>query len=71
MLSIKDDITKICDILKQKQEEFGKEIYLISDEPYRELVYKKLYKSKKMWYDCSIKYPKRIKKYEMSKLRLS
>ena len=35
----KSDITKICDILKQKQEEFCNELYLISDEPYRELIY--------------------------------
>ncbi len=32
-------IVKITEILKQKQAEFGTEIYLISDEPYREIVY--------------------------------
>lgn len=29
----------LCEILKMKSEEFGKPVYLISDEPYRELVY--------------------------------
>lgn len=32
-------IIKLADILRQKQKEFGSNIYLISDEPYRELVY--------------------------------
>lgn len=32
-------IMQICDILKAKEEEYGHPIYLISDEPYRELVY--------------------------------
>ena len=34
-----NDIKNICKILKEKQTEFNKDIYLISDEPYRELVY--------------------------------
>ncbi len=34
-----DTIKKIVDVLKKKQEEYGHEIYIISDEPYRELVY--------------------------------
>lgn len=34
-----ETIIKLADILKKKQREFGTEIYLISDEPYRELVY--------------------------------
>lgn len=34
-----ETIEKMCEILKKKQEEYGHEIYLISDEPYRELVY--------------------------------
>lgn len=34
-----DTIIKLANILKEKQEEFGTDIYLISDEPYRELVY--------------------------------
>lgn len=29
----------VCEILKQKEKEYGKTIYLIADEPYRELVY--------------------------------
>ena len=32
-------IEKMCDILRRKQEKYGHEIYLIADEPYRELVY--------------------------------
>lgn len=32
-------IQKIADILRKKQKEYGKDIYLIADEPYRELVY--------------------------------
>ena len=34
-------ITTLCEILKEKSDEFGSPIYLISDEPYRELVYDK------------------------------
>ena len=33
------DIVKLCKLLKRKQREYGKEIFIISDEPYRELVY--------------------------------
>lgn len=32
-------IIKLSEILRKKQKEFGTDIYLISDEPYRELVY--------------------------------
>lgn len=32
-------IVNICQVLKEKQEEYGHDIFLISDEPYRELVY--------------------------------
>ncbi len=32
-------IKSVCDILRKKQAEYGKTIYLIADEPYRELVY--------------------------------
>ncbi len=35
----KQTIEKICAVLEKKQTEFGKVIYLIADEPYRELVY--------------------------------
>ena len=35
----KDTIKKIANILEEKQKEFGHEIFLISDEPYRELAY--------------------------------
>lgn len=34
-----ETIKKLAAILEKKQEEFGSEIYLISDEPYRELAY--------------------------------
>lgn len=34
-----ETIIKLADILNKKQQEFGTSIYLISDEPYRELVY--------------------------------
>ena len=34
-----ETIQKLTDILRQKQKTFGTQIYLISDEPYRELVY--------------------------------
>ncbi|MDD4160029.1 MAG: pyridoxal phosphate-dependent aminotransferase [Synergistaceae bacterium] len=34
-----DTIKKICSIMDKKTKEFGHVIYLISDEPYRELVY--------------------------------
>ena len=34
-----ETIQKLATILEKKQKEFGTEIYLISDEPYRELVY--------------------------------
>lgn len=34
-----DTIKEICSIMNRKSKEFGHAIYLISDEPYRELVY--------------------------------
>lgn len=34
-----ETIIKLADILNKKQEEFGTSIYLIADEPYRELAY--------------------------------
>jgi len=34
-----DTVNKVCEVLKKKSQEFGHPIYLISDEPYRELVY--------------------------------
>ena len=36
-----DTMQKLASVLKRKSEEFGAPIYLISDEPYRELVYDK------------------------------
>ena len=33
------DVIKLADLLNKKQEEYGKEIFLISDEPYRELIF--------------------------------
>jgi len=35
----KDEIKQLTDFLHQKEIEYGHEIYLISDEPYRELIY--------------------------------
>lgn len=34
-----ETIKGVCDILDKKQKEYGRVIYLITDEPYRELVY--------------------------------
>ncbi len=34
-----ETIAAVCEILKKKSEEYGRVIYLIADEPYRELVY--------------------------------
>lgn len=34
-----ETIQKLAQILRQKEEEFGTDLYIISDEPYRELVY--------------------------------
>ena len=34
-----ETIKKVCEVLEKKQAEFNKDIYLITDEPYRELVY--------------------------------
>lgn len=34
-----DTISKLADILREKQQELGTDIYLVSDEPYRELAY--------------------------------
>ncbi len=35
----KETIQQLCGILEQKQKEYGHPIYLITDEPYREIVY--------------------------------
>ncbi|WP_434509642.1 pyridoxal phosphate-dependent aminotransferase [Desulfitobacterium sp. AusDCA] len=35
----KETLIKLADILREKQKELGTDIYLISDEPYRELAY--------------------------------
>lgn len=34
-----ETLTRLADILRRKQREYGREIYLISDEPYREIVF--------------------------------
>lgn len=34
-----EDLKKLAELLKTKEEEYGTEIYIISDEPYRKLVY--------------------------------
>ena len=35
----KETVDALCEVLKRKSEEYGRDIYLIADEPYRELVY--------------------------------
>jgi aspartate aminotransferase len=35
----RESITELAKLLKKKSAEYGKDIYIISDEPYRELVY--------------------------------
>lgn len=35
----KETIIRVAEVLERKQKEYGHEIYLLSDEPYRELVY--------------------------------
>lgn len=35
-----ETITKLAEILRQKQQEFGHDIFLVSDEPYREIIFK-------------------------------
>jgi len=34
-----ESIISLCNLLRQKEKEYGRSIYLISDEPYRELIY--------------------------------
>ena len=35
----KETVEALCEVLKRKSKEYGRAIYLIADEPYRELVY--------------------------------
>lgn len=35
----RETITKLCDFLREKEKEYGHPIFMIADEPYRELVY--------------------------------
>ena len=39
MIYREETIRQIADILERKQKELGRTIFLISDEPYRELAY--------------------------------
>ena len=51
----KEDLTKLCNILNEKQKEYKNDIYLISDEPYRELIYSDIeYPFVTNFYDNSI-----------------
>ena len=50
-----ETVKNICNILKEKSIEYGKNIFLISDEPYRELIY-----------DANIKYPFIMNYYDNS-----
>lgn len=38
-----ETIKNVCEVLERKQREYGKVIYLIADEPYRELVYDNIF----------------------------
>lgn len=50
-----ETIKKVCEVLNKKQEEFNTKIYLISDEPYRELIYSEVQVPYLMnYYDNSI-----------------
>ena len=51
-----ETLKKLCEILTNKSKEYGKPIFLISDEPYRELIYDKETKvvSPMKYYDNSI-----------------
>ncbi len=46
-----ETIEKLCALLREKSEEYGAPVYLVSDEPYRELVY-----DKKTLVPCVMKY---------------
>ena len=35
----KENIVALCELLKEKEEEYGHPIFIVTDEPYRELVY--------------------------------
>lgn len=50
------DIVKLCTILEKHREKTGNTVYLVSDEPYRELVYDKEITVPYImnYYDCSI-----------------
>ena len=48
-----ETVQALADLLREKQKEFGTEIYIMADEPYRELVY-----------DASVKVPFLTKYYE-------
>ncbi|MCQ3035933.1 MAG: pyridoxal phosphate-dependent aminotransferase [Bacilli bacterium] len=51
----KDELKELTDFLHQKEIEYGHEIYLISDEPYRELIYEDVeYPFVTNYYDNSI-----------------
>lgn len=51
----KQEIEQICEILNRKQTELNKQIFLISDEPYRELIYSNIeYPFITNFYDNSI-----------------
>ena len=37
-----DVLSKLCEIIREKEEEYGTQIYLVSDEPYRRLIFDNL-----------------------------
>ena len=50
----KETLSRLAEILQKSSEKFGNPIYLISDEPYRELVYDKEILSPMSYYDDTV-----------------
>ena len=51
----KETLTRLSDILREKQKEYGHEIFLISDEPYREIIFDgKAYEYPSKYYENTI-----------------
>ena len=55
MVYTKETLTRLADILREKQKEYGHEIFLISDEPYREIIFDgKAYEYPSKYYENTI-----------------
>ena len=51
----KETLTRLSDILREKEKEYGHEIFLISDEPYREIIFDgKAYEYPSKYYENTI-----------------